>query len=71
MSSGHPLVRLLGTDPKRVVGLMSGTSLDGIDAALVEIRGHGPTATLRLLRAETYHFPPGVREAVEAALDTE
>ncbi len=65
----HPIVRLLATDPKRVVGLMSGTSLDGIDAALVEVRGHGAEAKVRLVRFLTLPFPPGVREAVEALLD--
>ena len=40
----HPIVRLLSTDPKRVVGLMSGTSRSDIDAALCEIAGHGPDA---------------------------
>ncbi|HEX2572850.1 MAG TPA: anhydro-N-acetylmuramic acid kinase [Polyangia bacterium] len=69
MSNSHPLLRLLGTDPKRVVGLMSGTSLDGIDAALVEIRGHGPGASAHLLRFHTGPFPPGLREAIEAVLD--
>ena len=67
--STHPLVKLLATDPKLVVGLMSGTSLDGIDAALVEIAGHGTQARARLIRFATYPFPPGAREAVELALD--
>ncbi|MSP63543.1 MAG: anhydro-N-acetylmuramic acid kinase [Myxococcales bacterium] len=69
MSQTHPLLRLLATDPKRVVGLMSGTSLDGIDAALVEISGHGPSARARLLRFVTQPFPPGLREEVEKLLD--
>jgi anhydro-N-acetylmuramic acid kinase len=65
----HPILRLLGTDPKRVVGLMSGTSLDGIDAALCEIAGWGRDARARVLRFLTVPFPPGLREAVEDLLD--
>lgn len=34
----HPIARLLERDRLRVVGLMSGTSLDAVDAALVEVR---------------------------------
>ncbi len=36
------------------VGLMSGTSLDGIDAALCEISGHGQKTKLKLLEFVTY-----------------
>src|SRR4051812_38716163 len=50
---------------KRVVGLMSGTSLDGIDAALVEIEGCGADTNARLLAFETTPFD---RERVHALL---
>ena len=38
----------------RVIGLMSGTSVDGIDAALVEISGTTIDLRVELLAAETY-----------------
>jgi anhydro-N-acetylmuramic acid kinase len=47
--------------PKLVVGLMSGTSLDGIDAVLVRIRGHGTSTRFEQLAFGTFPFPKGVR----------
>ena len=43
------------------VGMMSGTSVDGIDAALVEISGDDAHPRARLLAFENSPFPPGVR----------
>ena len=37
---------------------MSGTSADGIDAALVTISGCGTRSRLRLLAFKTYKYPP-------------
>jgi anhydro-N-acetylmuramic acid kinase len=52
----------------RAIGLMSGTSLDGIDAALVDIRPRGGGYALDVLRFTTVPFAPAVREALLAAL---
>ena len=46
---------------RRVVGMMSGTSVDGIDAALVEI---SQSACVKLLAFENKPFPPAVREKI-------
>jgi anhydro-N-acetylmuramic acid kinase len=45
---------------------MSGTSVDGIDAALVEIYGTPQHLQLRLLAGETYPYPPSLREKILA-----
>lgn len=50
------------------VGLMSGTSLDGIDAALVQIRPRADRYALTLLRFETFEFDAGLLQALAAAL---
>ncbi len=42
--------------PMQVVGLMSGTSLDGIDCALVQIAGRPPTLSVRLEAFATYPY---------------
>ena len=47
-----------GHEAERYVGLMSGTSLDGIDAVLAEI---GPGKQVRLLRSHYLPYPDGLR----------
>jgi len=48
----------------RVIGLISGTSVDGIDAALVEITGRELDLRVELLAAHTYPYPDGLRERI-------
>ena len=57
---------LLKRNKKRVIGLMSGTSVDGIDAAIVEITGHGLETEVDLLAFETFPFPSGVPQRILA-----
>ncbi len=62
----HPLVTLLHKPKKRVVGLMSGTSLDGIDAALVDIDGFGSEARVSLVDFRTTPYSPAQRDQIHA-----
>lgn len=52
-----------------VAGVMSGTSADGINVALVELTGGRPR--LKLLGHLEFPFPPGVRRAILGAMDAE
>jgi anhydro-N-acetylmuramic acid kinase len=52
-----------------VIGLMSGTSADGIDAALVEIGTGARLPAVRLLRFEIVPFPGALRERILRAAD--
>ena len=45
-----------------IVGLISGTSMDGIDAALVRISGPATQPRVRLIASETLPYPGWVRE---------
>jgi anhydro-N-acetylmuramic acid kinase len=58
------LLHIAVKESRLVVGLMSGTSVDGIDAALVEIAGHGDAAKVKLLAFDSYPFPPELRARV-------
>ncbi len=48
----------------KAVGLMSGTSADGIDAALVEIRGKGLNCKVSLIAFKKFPFPKDLRELI-------
>ena len=53
----------------RVIGLMSGTSVDGIDAALVEICGTTSDLDVRLIHCQTFAYPPELRHQILAICD--
>ena len=61
MKSFHQLAR---KSTKKVIGLMSGTSVDGVDAALVEIRGHGLETQVELLAFHSHPFEAEVRDRI-------
>jgi anhydro-N-acetylmuramic acid kinase len=52
-----------------VIGLMSGTSADGVDAALVQIEGSAQARLVQLDAFLTYPFPAGLRELILHASD--
>jgi len=52
-----------------VAGVMSGTSADGIDVALVRIQGRGFRSRLELLAHYQFPYPSDVRRAVLAAMN--
>ena len=55
----------VASKPKRIVlGMISGTSVDGIDAALCELEGSGAATRFRLLGFETVNYEPEVRRRI-------
>jgi anhydro-N-acetylmuramic acid kinase len=48
------------------IGLMSGTSCDGVDAALVRIKGTGPGLAMKLIAHQTFPYEPDLRNRLLA-----
>ena len=48
----------------RVIGLMSGTSVDGIDAALVQISGSTTDLSVQLIHRQTFSYPSPLRHQI-------
>jgi len=56
-------LRVIQKKPARfVVGLMSGSSCDGIDAALVRIKGTGRDLVMKLIKHQTLSYSPSLRK---------
>lgn len=51
----------MSDDGNLCLGMISGTSVDGIDAAIVRIAGHGAAAALDLVAFETVSYPDDLR----------
>lgn len=66
--------RLLAITKKKyrvVVGLMSGTSVDAIDAVVVRITGHAPDAVIEKLHFGSYPYPEEIRTRINTLFDKE
>ena len=58
------LIELSNKDVKYVVGLMSGTSLDGVDVALVEIKNNWIDTRINLIGFIEFPFPTGLKSII-------
>jgi len=64
------LMQIAQKKSRVVVGLMSGTSVDAIDAVLVRITGDGHSkATIEKLRFDSFPFPDDIRTRVKTLFD--
>jgi anhydro-N-acetylmuramic acid kinase len=55
---------ILAKPERLIIGVMSGSSADGVDAALVKVRGSGESLSWRLVRHETLQYSPKVRDLI-------
>lgn len=58
------LHRIINKPSRLAIGLISGTSVDGIDAALVRLHGHGRATRIETLAYECVPHPAGLRDRI-------
>ena len=54
---------------RRIIGIMSGTSLDAIDVAMVRIQKHGINAQVKLEHFREFPYPPKIRSVIRELFD--
>ena len=58
------LCYLASQPSRRIIGLMSGTSLDGLDVALCRLEGHGPGTRLTLEQFRTVPYEENTKQRI-------
>ncbi len=57
----------IGLKPaRRIIGLMSGTSLDGLDIALCELRGEGGDTEVKVLKFATVPYTADIKDKIRS-----
>ncbi len=63
------LERMTTKDSRLCCGLMSGTSVDGVDAALVRVRGGGTSISIEIVHHTMTLFPEEVQQMIFSNMD--
>ncbi len=64
------LANLSIASSRKIIGLMSGTSLDGLDIALCEVRGRGVHTECTVIAFETVEYPLDVKQKNQSSFCT-
>lgn len=59
------LFKIAQKEERIILGLMSGTSLDGLDLALCKFKGAGLSTAVEILHFETYPYESSFKEAIK------
>jgi anhydro-N-acetylmuramic acid kinase len=65
------LIRILNKKERVIIGVMSGTSLDGIDVALVRFAGKGTGIAINPLEFRSYPMPAGWRKRIRQSFSAD
>ncbi len=60
------LCRICEQPSRIIIGLMSGTSLDGLDVALCHFTGNGPGTQVEILEFETIEYPEAFKNEIRS-----
>ncbi|HLT43005.1 MAG TPA: anhydro-N-acetylmuramic acid kinase [Sphingobacteriaceae bacterium] len=60
------LYKIANKESRTILGLMSGTSLDGLDLALCKVKGSGKSTELTILKYETIEYSPIFRNEIKS-----
>jgi anhydro-N-acetylmuramic acid kinase len=60
----NALYQIAQKDSRKIIGLMSGTSLDGLDIALCEISGSGQNTAVKLQQFETIDYSEEIKTEI-------
>ncbi|KQB37844.1 anhydro-N-acetylmuramic acid kinase [Flavobacterium aquidurense] len=58
------LYEIAQKETRKIIGLMSGTSLDGLDIALCEISGAGENTAVKILKFETINYTEDIKTEI-------
>ena len=58
------LYEIAQKETRKIIGLMSGTSLDGLDIALWEISGAGGNTDVKILEFETINYTEDIKTEI-------
>lgn len=61
----HQLTHIAAKETRTILGLMSGTSVDGLDIALCRFTGIGPATQMELVDFETVAYAPDFRAEIK------